>query len=370
MWRSLNGSDRLGFDSIIGHNAAKKVLAQSVRQGMPSHALIIAGLKSVGKLTLAMEYSKALSCEDQIDGNACDKCAVCRAIEHGNFPDIRVYPPDKMNTTSINSMREMRDISSFRPMRGKWKINIIEQADTLNEESANCILKLLEEPPDYVINILLYRNEAAALSTIRSRCRMLRVFQVPAVELIDRLIEDFNADQEHAEFLASYTQGCPGLAISLLNDTQFQKDRDAIAQIASDVPKIGARAYLRLAENLRTGGVSGDSSDDSDDQDSEDAPTKKKAKPSARNSVMASMDTLLIWYRDLLAAKLQGEEASLVNSDRRQEIVRQASLYPNAESLQVILKSILSTRRSILGNANAQIQTEALLAKMALAAKR
>ena len=85
---------------------------------------------------------------------------------------------------------------------------------------------------------------------------------------------------------------------------------------------------------------------------------------------MASMDTLLLWYRDLLAAKLQGEVAALVNSDRRNEIVRQASLYPNAESLQVILKSILSTRRSILGNANAQIQTEALLAKMALAAKR
>jgi len=367
----LNGSDRLGFDSIIGHETAKRVLAQSVRQGMPSHALIIAGLTSVGKLTLAMEYAKALSCEDQIDGNACGKCAVCRAIEHENFPDIRVYPPDKINTTSIDSMRTMRDISSFRPMRGKWKINIIEQADTLNEESANCILKLLEEPPDYVINILLYRNEAAALATIRSRCRMLRLFQVPTADLIDRLIEDFGAEEEQAEFLASYTQGCPGQAISLLTDTQFQKNRDAIARIASDVARIGGRAYLRLAENLRTGGiVNGDSSDDIDDQDSEDTPAKKKAKPSARNSVMASMDALLLWYRDLLAAKLQGEEAALVNSDRRQEILRQASLYPSAESLQEILKSILSTRRSILGNANAQIQTEALLARMALAAKR
>lgn len=367
----MNVSERRGFDSVIGHESAKKVLQQSVKRGIPSQALIIAGMKSVGKLTLAMEYAKALSCEDQRDGNACDKCPVCRAIDHNNFPDIKVYPPDKINTTSIDSMRDMRDISSFRPMRGKWKINIIEQADTLNDESANCILKLLEEPPDYVINILLYRNEASALATIRSRCRMLRLFQVPANELINRLTEDFDAEQVQAEFMASYSQGCPGQAITLLNDTQFLNDRDAIARIASDVPRIGMRGYLRLAESLRAAATtSGETSDDSDEQDSEEVSAKKKPKPGARNSILASMDTLLTWYRDLLASKLQGTEAALVNSDRRQEITRQASLYPSAESLQTILTSILATRRSILGNANAQIQTEALLAKMALAAKR
>ena len=367
----MNVSDRLGFDRVIGHESAKRALILSVRQDKPSQALIIAGMKSIGKLTLAQEYGKALSCENQIDGNACGTCAVCRAIEHGNFPDIRVFSPDKINTTSIDSMRMMRDLSSFSPMRGKWKVNIVEVADTLNEESANCILKLLEEPPDHVINILLYRNETAALSTIRSRCRMLRLFQVPADILASRLALDFGAQQDHADFLASYSQGCPGLAISLLNDRTFQNDRDAIARIASDVSRIGNKAYLRLAESIRKNDASdGESApEEADEPDADETPGKKKAKPNSRDSLIVSMDALLIWYRDLLAAKLQGSQASLVNLDRREEVMRQASLHSSGESIQEILKYILDARRSILGNANAQIQTEALLARIARVGK-
>ena len=153
-------------------------------------------------------------------------------LDHGNLPDVRVWSPDGKNT-KIDQMREMRDMAIFKPMRARWKINIIEQGDTLNEDAANCILKLVEEPPDYVINILIYRNAATVLPTIRSRCQLVRFTQVSSAELVDRLLDDHGVGNDEARFLAAYSQGCPGRAIRLIGDTEFFERRDAVAEIAS-----------------------------------------------------------------------------------------------------------------------------------------
>ena len=134
-----------------------------------------------------------------------------------------MWSPDGQNT-KIEQMREMRDLAVFKPVRGKWKINIVEQGDTLNEESANCILKLLEEPPDYLINILLFRNTASALPTIRSRCQIIRFTQANTDELAARLVEDFGVENDEADFLATYSQGCPGKAIDLIGDGSSSRD--------------------------------------------------------------------------------------------------------------------------------------------------
>lgn len=136
-------SDRPGFDRIIGQQLAKRVLVKAVAENAPTHAYLFLGLQGTGKATTAIEFAKALNCENQKEGNACGECAICRAIEHGNFPDIRVWSPRKRDTP-IELMQEMRNQAKFKPVRGKWKVNIVEQADTLNEHSANCILKLLE----------------------------------------------------------------------------------------------------------------------------------------------------------------------------------------------------------------------------------
>lgn len=368
----MNASNDSGFDRIIGHERVKAVLAGSVMLGNPAQTIIFAGMQSVGKLALALEFAKALSCENPGQGNACGVCSFCRAIDHGNYPDIIVFPVDKAQVTSIESMKKLRDLVVYSPTRGKWKINIIERADTLSSDATNCLLKLLEEPPEYLINILLYRNEASALSTVKSRSRMFRLFQVPADILTSRLMDDYGVDADQAQFLAAYSQGRPGLAISLLGDTQFQKERDSIARIASEIVSVGVDCYLRLAQSLRPGtAASVDGEDqDTDTPDVSEKNTKKKVRTNARDTVMFNLDTLLIWYRDLLAAKLQGTDAALVNIDCKPEILRQAGLYRDTELVQSIIQKVLLTRRRVQANGNPQIQTEALLADIALLAQR
>jgi DNA polymerase-3 subunit delta' len=360
MWRDSSVSELVGFDKIIGQDVAKRSLRKAVRENSPSHAYVFVGPEGVGKLTTALEFARALNCLEQRDGSACGECAVCHAFEHGNFPDVRVWSPDGKNT-KISQMQEMRDHALFAPLRGRWKVNILEQGDTLNEESANCILKLLEEPPDYLINIILYRNAAAMLSTIRSRSRIVRFSQAPADELTAALVQRYGQPQEQAEFLAAYSQGSPGKAIGLIGDTDFMARREAILAVPG---QLADNAWLcpRLAEVLRG---SGKAAEEDDDDSEEEKPAVGAAKRSKRDVVMESLDVLTTWYSDLLAVRVRGSNASLINTDKRNEVERQAEQYSSPSAITRSLSAIVAARAAIVGNANPQITTEALMMELA-----
>lgn len=358
-------SDRRGFDRIIGQDTARRVLLNAIRADEPAHAYLFLGLEGTGKTKTAMEFAKALNCENPTEVGACEECAICKAIEHGNFPDIRLWSPKGRDTT-IESMREMRDLASFKPMRGKWVVNIVERADTLNEDSANCILKLLEEPPSYVINILLFRNAANVLPTIRSRCQLVRFEQVHNDLLAQRLVEEHGLSDEEAAFLASYSQGRPGIAIGLIDNTEFQQKRNGAALVAAACATHNPWAALGLADALRSGIGSKESDGDSED-DEDEAPAQARGagqRKGVRDASMEALDTLLVWYRDLLAVKMQGDEASIVNSDKRAEIIAQSDSYSNAGPLLAGVEAILHTKRCIQGNANPQMATEALMMQL------
>lgn len=368
-------SSRHGFDRIMGQELAKKMLRRAVREDRPSQAYLFLGPESVGKLTTALEFAKALNCERQVDGpfdgaqDACGECAVCQAIEHGNFPDIRVWLP-RGRDTKIEDMIEMRDHAVFQPVRGRLKVNIIEQGDTLNEHSANCILKLIEEPPAYLINILIYRNAGAILPTIRSRCRLVRFTQADVDELAAWLVEDFDVKPDEARFLATYSQGRPGAAIGLIGNEDFFVRRDAVIAAAEGASSSRPWSALKLAEILRSGETAEEEQEPASGEQPEpetgaDKTARKRDRLSARGALNISLDMLLLWYRDLLAAKLEGDDAALVNCDRRRDVLAQASHYTNSGRIASAINAIIQTRRGILGNANPQIATEALMIGLA-----
>lgn len=359
-------SSRTGFDRIIGQVLAKRVLSRAVREGQPAHAYLFLGLQGTGKATTALEFGKALNCETPRDGNACEQCAICHAIEHGNFPDMRVWSPKNQDTT-IDHMREMRELASFKPMRGKWVVNVVEQGDTLNEDSANCILKLLEEPPPYVVNVLLYRNAANVLPTIRSRCQLVRFDQANTDELAARLVEDHGVGADEADFLAIYSQGRPGVAIGLIGNDEFQRKRESAAAVASMAAGGNAWAALSLAEALRGTLAPQIAESETEDEDDETPAQTRSAgaRKGARDATTESLDMLLVWYRDLLAIKLQGSEAAVVNTDKRDQLLDQAARYAHGGLLLSRVGAILHAKRRIGGNGNPQIVTEALMMHLA-----
>lgn len=370
----MNVSERKGFDSIIGQELGKRVLMKAVSTGVPTHAYLFLGPQGIGKTTVALELAKALNCENPQGGNACGECAVCHAIEHGNSPDVTVWSPQGQNT-KIEQMREMRSQANFKPMRARWKINIVEQADTLNEESANCILKLLEEPPPYLINILIFRNAASILPTIRSRCQMVRFTPVDRVELAQRLAEDYQVPQDEADFLATYSQGRPGMAIGLIGNSDFFDRRNTIIHVAGMAGGKNSWAALKLAETLRKvqGGSTAETTDDSEESGDGETPevsskvaknAKGAAKKNSRDALIESLDILALWYRDLMLEIMRGDHDLAINSDKTDELALQARRYAHAGRIFSAIEAILQAKRALLGNANPQIVTEALMMRL------
>lgn len=375
-----------GFSRVIGQKAAVRTLRKAVRDNTPAHAYLFVGPAGSGKMTVAVELARALNCLNPEDGAACGVCDHCLAATRGNFPDVAVWLPDGQNT-KIEQMREMREQAVFRPLRGKWKINIIEQGDTLNEESANCILKLLEEPPDYLINILLFKNPATVLQTIRSRCRTVRFTTVDVDEITVRLQEMTQVTPERAKFLAAYSQGCPGTAITLATNDLFFEMRDTVSELAEQIRSKKLWSALRLAEELREAGgklakamkeetEEEESPEEDDGQEKEEEQEKgpsqsaaKQARKAAKDNLIRSLDILLLWYRDLLSIRVDSDAARVVNFDRLNQLKSQAAAYPDASRLMRCVDHIMHAKRAIQGNANAQMVSESLVMQLSLAAR-
>ncbi len=192
---------------------------------------------------------------------------------------------------------------------------------------------------------------------------MVRFEQVDADELARRLVDDSGVSADEAAFLATYSQGRPGIAIGLIGDDEFRRKREAVARIASVASSGKPWAALALAEALRSG-VAAD--EGSDDEEAESPPAAKgaAARSGARQAASEALDMLLIWYRDLTATKLQGENAAVVNSDMRKQLLEQSAHYRHAGPLLAGVEAILRAKRRIQGNAVPQIVTEALMVRL------
>jgi len=365
------------FADIIGQDLAIKVLRRSITSDTVSHAYLFVGVEGVGKCATALVFAAALNCESASGGDAepCGECWSCRAIPEGRHLDVELIAPEK-EETKIDQMREMRRRAQLRPVRSPWKVIIIEQADTLNEDSASAILKILEEPPSYAVLLLLTRNMSSTLPTIVSRCQVVRFRQAPVETLKTVLHERFGADEDKADFLARYSEGRPGVAISLLQDEGFFARREAILALARRAETLPKSFALRLAEDFRKSSarpaptVSGPVAKGAgkakavreDTESDEDSGPDEKAK-AGRRDIRQGLDSLVLWYRDLLSLSISGPDAPVVNVDKRAEL-SQSLAHADARRLRSILGSLNWAKRAIAGNANTQLITEVVMMRL------
>jgi len=370
-----NTMSETNFANIVGQDLAVKVLKRSITSDTVSHAYLFVGVEGVGKCMTALAFAAALNCESASGGEPCGECWSCRAIPEGRHPDVELIAPET-EQTKIEQMREMRRRAMLRPVRSPWKVIIIERADTLNEDSASAILKILEEPPSYAVLLLLTRNLPSTLPTIVSRCQVVR-FRQAAVDTLKTVLHGrFGADEEKADFLARYSEGRPGVAISLLQDDGFFARREAILAIARRAETVSKVFALRLAEDFRkacarpaptksgpvakTAGKTKTAPQESESD--EDSGPDEKAK-TGRRDILLGLAPLVLWYRDLLSLSISGPDAPLINVDKKAELSESVA---NADTryLRSALGSLNWAKRAIEGNANAQLITEVVMMRL------
>lgn len=174
------------FEKIIGNDAIKDTLKKSANLNNISHSYLFLGIDGIGKKMIAKEFSKMIMCLDDSTKEYCNSCKSCIEFNTNNNPDFFYVEPDG-NSIKIDTIREMLKKVAEKPIISRKKIFMIDNADKMTVEAQNCLLKTLEEPPEYICIILISSNENSLLNTIKSRCTIINFNKISNKEIKEYL---------------------------------------------------------------------------------------------------------------------------------------------------------------------------------------
>jgi DNA polymerase-3 subunit delta' len=310
------------FSEIVGQERAKAFLRAALSKGKIPHAYLFTGIPGVGKTTTAMALAAVLNCRAPENQDACGRCAACRQMAGGNSPDFLIIRPgDKTvqigktegvessgergqqkkgsgKTIGIDLVRELNRALSFAPLSGKYRVCVFHQAETMTQEAANSLLKMLEEPPLGNIFILKTTEALDLLPTILSRCQRVPFQPLPPSLIEERIQGRLGSREPLARPIAAMSGGSLGRAIMMCDTAYLEKRQQWLSRLMElgglSPSEVVATAFT-LAEEEKEAG----------------RPVSEPGEPGL-------MDLLTIWaswYRDLLLVKVNGSQDAVINSD-------------------------------------------------------
>ena len=152
------------FSDVYGQDHLTSTLQNEIKNNRISHAYLFTGSRGTGKTTCAKILAKAINCPNSHDGEPCNECEICRAIENGSINDV--VEIDAASNRKVDDIRELRDSTNYTPSTSKYRVFIIDEVHMLTPEAFNALLKTLEEPPEHVIFILATTDIHKVIPTI------------------------------------------------------------------------------------------------------------------------------------------------------------------------------------------------------------
>ena len=211
------------FENILGNQKSKNILEKSIELNKISHSYIFWGIEGIGKKIIAKEFAKNILCLERQENCNCKSCI---EFDSNNNPDFQLIEPNE-GKVKIEQIREMQRKVSEKPIISTKKVYIIDNAETMTTEAQNCLLKTLEEPPEYITIILICTNEDNLLSTIKSRCTRMHFESIGTEEVRKYIIQNY-PDQEIGENIINLSQGSIGKAIKLNQNKNIYENIEKI----------------------------------------------------------------------------------------------------------------------------------------------
>lgn len=321
-----------GFRNILGHESEVELLQKAVMLGKVSHAYIFEGEAGCGKKEIAEAFAMTLQCEKGAK-DACMECTSCKQALTHNHPDIIYLTHEKPNTISVNDIREQVNGDIYvKPYNGKYKVYLIEDAHKMNIQAQNALLKTMEEPPEYVVLILLTNNAEGFLPTIRSRCVTIKMKPVQSGQIIQYLMSRLNVSEKDAKMCASFAQGNIGKAAKLSASEDFNEMKDLAIQVMKRLKEMDLNEVVSAVKKIN------------------------EYKLEAEDF----LDLMMVWYRDVLLLKATNDVNKLIFQDEVYDI-KKAAATSSYEGLELIMKGIEKAKKRIDANVNLELVLELML---------
>ena len=321
----------IGFSDIIGHEGVVLHLQNAIQSDKVSHAYLFSGEAGSGKKTISRTFAAALQCEKG-GTEPCMVCDSCKKAIGDSHPDIIFVKHEKPGSISVDDVRsQVVYDAAIKPYYSRYKIYIIPDAELLTVQAQNALLKTIEEPPEYVVIMLLTKNADMMLPTILSRCVRLDLKVVDDATIKKYLMEHLHVPDYQAEIDASFAHGSIGRAEEAAGSQEFA---DVTENALRLLKNSGQMQVFEMTEEI-----------------------KKLA--SSKEKLEDYMDVFQFWFRDVLLFKAARDADKLVF---KQEIydIRQQARERSYENLENILEEIEKTKVRLRANVNQELALELL----------
>ncbi|MBQ1916300.1 MAG: DNA polymerase III subunit [Lachnospiraceae bacterium] len=328
------------IDDIAGQTVALTHLKNALKKDQISQAYMLIGEPGMGKKTIAESFAESILCEERKPGEYehCGKCRSCHQVETGNHPDCIFVTHEKSNLISVDEIREqlVSDVE-IKPYQGSKKVYIVPDAEMMNEQAQNALLKTLEEPPEYAVIILLVANADLMLPTLLSRSIKLPLAPLPDQVIEEKLIKDYYIQKYRTSSIVKFARGNLGRAIEMSENDDFIEDKNTASDIMKKVVKTESYQWKDWIDEL----------------------SKDKVR------LPFFLGLFMDWYRDILMAKSGAGRERLMFADEESVITEEAGEY-DYEGLKYCIEAIEDAQAKVRANVKLSLVLENLFNTLSL----
>lgn len=363
------------WEGIVGQDEPITRLRAAIKNQSLSHAYFFVGADGVGKFKIALTFAAALNCPQ----GGCGTCSSCTKFLHATHPDLLVIEPEG-HFILLPQIHELIHKAVLKPVEAVHKVYIIREADSLNTEAANSLLKILEEPPADLIFILVASYPQKLPETIISRCQLVKFNPVSTAALQKILMNERSISEDQARLIARLGKGVLGEALSLIEDDWKLERRSRVIRAIEKLAELDEAEALEQADILLDEakmGLDGLKVEqkkqkeelkeivvDANHSGHLEKILEQRFKRQQSRKELAGLDEVLdifaSWFRDCLIIKESRSDQLLINLDQTGSL-RRFSENLSSDKILSCLEIVERTRQRIRLNVDKQLALEVML---------
>ena len=320
----------MSFNNIYGHSGNISFFKRVFELKQLSHSYIFEGPEGIGKQLFAINLAKSIMCKNTAF-DSCEKCVICTKINNMNHPDLMIVQPDG-NSIKNSQVKEFQNFLSYKPNESENKIVIINDSNKMTISAQNSILKILEDPPEYVVIVFISNNSNNLLETIKSRCQVIRFNKLKIDDICKFLINEYEVLEKEAFSIALFSDGIISKAFFAYKNSVFLDMREKVIDYSNQLllnNKINAIKGIDYLNN-------------------------------EKDNILLIFDIMLSWIRDILIVQNSNNYDIVINKDKN-ELIKKISYKLADKNLIFIIEMINQTIKDLNNNVNYKLAIDNLI---------